>query len=155
MKTNLQSTKLQTQLTTLPAGAAPANGDQCPLADRSPAVAGFLTARTALQQRQRDLENELADIRKMLNGECHLPVPAKVAAPPASASPPRRRANVGLTKAVVALLNHGPLTKDQIVEKLKAQNFAFFGQPKPALDPVLYSKKFQREGKLFGLAVAS
>ncbi len=155
MKTNIQLTKPQTQLTTLPAGAAAANGDHRSLADRSPAVAGFLTARAALQQRQRDLESELADIQKMLNGEGHLPVPTEAVASPASASPPRRRSNVGLTKAVIALLTHGPLTKDQIVEKLKAQNFAFFGQPKPALDPVLYSKKFQREGKLFGLAVAS
>ena len=153
MKTNMQTTKPQTQLTTLPAGASPVNGDAGPLVDRSPAVAGFLTARVALQQRQRDLENELAEIKKMLNGDCHLLVPAKAAAPPTS-SPPRRRSNTGLTKAVVALLTHGPLTKDQIVEKLKAQNFPFFGQPKPALDPVLYSKKFLRQGKLFGLAVA-
>ena len=154
MKTNMQLNKPQAQLTTLPAGASPTNGDHGPLADRSPAVAGFLTARAALQQRQRDLENELTDIQKMLNGEGLLLVPAKVAAPAVS-PPPRRRANVGLTKAVVALLAHGPLTKDQIVEKLLAHKFQFFGQPKPALDPVLYSKKFQREGKLFGLAVAS
>jgi len=154
MKTNTQLSKPQTQLTTLPAGMPPANGDPQPLAGGSPAAANFLAAHAALQQRQKDLENELADIQKMLKGECHLPSPVKAVVPPVPA-PARRRHNVGLTRTVATLLAEGPLTKDQIVEQLLARNFEFFGNPKTALDPVLYGNKFQREGGLFRLAVVA
>lgn len=153
MKTNTQLSKPQTQLTTLPAGTPPANGDARHLTGGSPTVANFLAARASLQQRQQDLENELADIQKLLKGECHLPLPMKAALPPVPISP-RRRHNVGLTRTVATLLADGPLTKDQIVEQLLARNFEFFGNPKTALDPVLYGKKFQRDGGLFRLAVA-
>jgi len=51
-------------------------------------------------------------------------------------------------------LASGPLTKDELVSGLKARNFPFFGSPKTALDPVLYEKKFKREGKLFRLGEA-
>jgi len=107
-----------------------------------------------LEQRQSQLEQELADIQSVLRGEARPPARAKITAPAVLAPTPRAHPNRGLTKAVVALLANGPLTKDDIVSKLKAQNFPFFGSPKPALDPVLYGKKFKREGKLFRLAEA-
>lgn len=150
---------MQTNLTTLPAGA---NGvDQQDKSNHDPAVAGFLTARALLQQRMQELETEIDTIRKLLNGGQNHEASTQ-ALPPAPAAPAQssvasemapRQSNAGLTQAVVNLITqHGPQTKDQIVELLIAQNFQFFGKPKPALDPVLYGKKFQRHGKLFGLA---
>ena len=142
--------KTQTHLTTLPTGSPPATDRRDNL---NPAVANFLAARDLLQQREQELEGELADVRRLLNGEHHGTVPAESSPPPPAATSPRR-SNTGLRQAVTELiLKHGPLTKDQIVALLEAGKFPFFGKPKPALDPVLYSKKFQRNGKVFGLAV--
>lgn len=164
-------------LTTLPAALPSANGRPDHL---NPALANFLAAREALQQREQALEHELGEIRRLLAGGPDRPMPAPLATaaapipptptpttvrlpanpppgeqPAAQPAAPRavRRSNAGLRQAVIALLTqHGPLTKNRIVELLVAQNFEFFGKPKPALDPVLYSRKFQRQGKAFGLA---
>lgn len=152
MKTNIRLGRSQTQLTTLAAGIIPTNGHGRLSMDANPAVASFLAARMALEQHQRELENELADIQRILNGEIQVPVSTVAVPTPVQTSPPRR-SNNGLTKAVSSLLANAALTKDQIVEKLKEQNFEFFGKPKSALDPVLYGKKFARDGKLFRLAV--
>ena len=147
--------KTQTHLTTLPAGSPPANDRRENL---NPAVANFLAAREQLRLRAQDLEAEIADLQQLLNGGHDGAVPVQTASPPMalpSASPPTlRRSNAGLRQAVTDLiLQHGPMTKDQIVALLVTNKFPFFGKPKPALDPVLYSKKFQRNGKMFGLAV--
>ena len=147
--------KTQTHLTTLPAGSPPANDRRENL---NPAVANFLAAREQLKLRAHELETEMADLRQLLNGGQDGPVPVLTAPPPtalpAAAPPTPRRSNAGLRQAVTDLiLQHGPMTKDQIVALLVTNHFPFFGKPKPALDPVLYSKKFQRNGKLFGLAV--
>ena len=153
MKATITSTKSPTQLTNL---AMDATGhvthDRLPT--DSPALASYVAARTALEQRQIQLEQELADIQTVLRGEANPPAPAKIPVPAVPLAARRSRPNRGLTKAVVSVLANGPLTKDQIVSVLKAQNFPFFGSPKPALDPVLYGKKFKREGKLFRLGVA-
>ena len=150
--------KTQTHLTTLPAGSPPANDRRENL---NPAGANFLAAREQLRQRAQELEAEMADIRQLLNGGHDGAVPVQTAPPPTApppglAPPTPRRSNAGLRQAVTDLImQHGPMTKDQIVALLVTNKFPFFGKPKPALDPVLYSKKFQRNGKMFGLAVTS
>lgn len=149
--------KSQTHLTTLPTGALAPNGHNQPQSfNDHPAIAGFLAARQSLQQRQKELEAELEQVRKLLGGEpaADLKTISPPAMPPAP-STPQRRSNAGLRQALLALLATGPLTKDQIVERLLAQKFEFFGKPKTGLDAVLYTKKFRREGKLFGLAAIS
>lgn len=152
--------KPQTHLTTFPAGASAPNGtNQFQSLNDDPAIAGFLAARETLQQRRQELEVELVHIQKLLEGETNLPGnpvgPPPISAPAQPSSPLPRHSNAGLRQAVIGLLTHGPLTKDQIIARLRDQKFEFFGQPKPALDAVLYTKKFRREGKLFGLAVDS
>jgi hypothetical protein len=150
--------KPQTHLTTLSANSLPANGHaQQPTLNDDPAVASILAARNALLQRGKELDAERAHIQRLLDGEQTDVLPATSVSPTLpSAAPPSpvqpRRSNAGLRQAVTALLADGPLTKDQLVEKLLAQKFEFYGMPKPALDPVLYSKKFRREGRLFSLA---
>ena len=139
----------------LPAGAPPAPRRQEPT-QPDPAIAGFLAARERLQQREQELAAEIAEIRRLLSGALDAPPESPVMPPPPvppSPTPVRpRRANSGLRQAVTDLIQkHGPLTKDQLVDLLTQQNFPFFGKPKPALDPVLYSKKFVRNGKLFSL----
>jgi len=155
--------KTHAHLTTLPAGASSANGldrQDTPTPDQ--AIAGFLAARDRLRQREQELEAEIVGIRLLLSGdESSLVLPIPVPPTPIPPSAPARalpadpsHSNKGLRQAVIDLVRQrGPLTKDQIVEQLLAQNFQFFGKPKPALDPVLYSSKFQRNGKVFGLAV--
>jgi hypothetical protein len=147
--------KTQTHLTTLPAGSPPANDRRENL---NPAVANFLAAREQLRLRAQELEAEMTDLRQLLNGGHDGAVPVQTAPPPMvlppASSPTPRRSNAGLRQAVTDLiLQHGPMTKDQIVALLVTNKFPFFGKPKPALDPVLYSKKFQRNGKTFGLVV--
>ena len=144
----------RTNLTTLTAAALPTNGhDRFQPNHDHPAVAGFLAARESLEQRRRELEAELAHIQNLLLGETNGPVPVKTLIPmPAPPPPPATvRSNRGLGQAVAEVLAQGPLTKEQIIERLLARKFTFFGKPKPALDAVLYSKKIRREGKLFGL----
>lgn len=153
--------KTHAHLTTLPATASSANGsERQDNLNADPAVAGFLAARDRLRQREQELEAEIAGIRQLLNGTQDVPVrkmtlpplipPSQPEIPPPAATP---RSNAGLRQAVIELIQqHGPLTKDQIVEFLNAKKFPFFGKPKPALDPVLYSQKFQRNGKMFSLA---
>lgn len=156
--------KSHTHLTTLPAGApfATASPRQDNL-NTDPAIVGFLAARERLEKREQELEGELASIRQILNGDTAsvvLPAPTPPAqdlpnSPTISPPPSSRRSNTGLRQAVIDILKlHGPLTKDQILEMLHAKNFQFFGKPKPALDPILYSKKFLRNGKSFCLAVS-
>ncbi len=145
--------KAHTHLTTLPSGALP--GIERP-ENLNPAITNFLAAREQLQQRAQELAAEMSDIQQLLNGQSPEVLPVKSAPPPPPPNEPPRRSNSGLCQAVTELmLQHGALTKDQIVAHLLAKKFEFFGKPKPALDPVLYSKKFRRDGKLFGLAVAS
>lgn len=152
--------KSQTHLTTLPTGAlAPHGHNPLQSFNDHPAVAGFLAARQSLQQRQKELEAELQQVRKLLGDEpaADLNTNSPAAMPPVTRPPltPQRRSNAGLRQALITLLANGPLTKDQIVEQLLARKFEFFGKPKPALDCVLYTKRFRREGKLFGLAPLS
>jgi hypothetical protein len=156
--------KTQAMLTTLPASAPSAHGSpRQENLNNDPAVTGFLAARDRLRQREQELEAELAGIHRILAGKVDdiptlTPVPAPSVPPQAPETPaPKepKRTNVGLRQAVIELITkHGPLTKQQIVEFLTDQKFPFFGKPRPALDPVLYSKKFAREGKLFRLVVA-
>lgn len=147
--------KPRTNLTTLTAVVLPTNGhDPFQSNHDNPAIAGFLAARESLEQRRRELEAELAHIQRLFLGENNDPVPLKTITPqPVSPPPPAAgRSNRGLGQAVADVLAAGPLTKEQIIERLLARKFEFFGKPKPALDAVLYSKKIRREGKLFSLA---
>lgn len=146
--------KSQNGLTTLPPGFT--NNQNQPFQD-DPAIAGFLAAREALQRRKLDMETELAHIQKLLDGQ-NITVKTVPPSTESMATPPvvlraAQGSNRGLGQMVVNLLRDGPLTKDQIVERLQAQKFEFFGKPKPALDAVLYTKKFRRQGKLFELAI--
>jgi len=160
--------KTQANLITLPAGAPSTNGLERQVnLNPDSAISSFLAARDRLRQRERELEAEISSIRQLLRGETdglETPMAVPLTPPPPPPPPPPpvpnvpppaapRHSNAGLRQAVTDLLKQkGALTKDQIVELLTAQNFQFFGKPKPALDPVLYGKKFQRNGKLFELA---
>lgn len=161
---NRNQMKTQAQLTTFPINAPSTSGmERRDKSNPDPAIAGFLAAREQLRRREQELEAEIGEIRQLLRGDPHnpakptvvapTPVPPTAPAPPAVAAP--RRPNAGLTQGVIDLITkHGPMTKDQLVDRLTAQNFPFFGKPKSALDTVLYGKKFQHNGKVFGLAAA-
>jgi hypothetical protein len=155
--------KTQAQLTTFPINAPSTSGlERRDKSNPDPAIAGFLAAREQLRRREQELEAEIGEIRQLLGEDTYNPpkptvvtptrLPSATQATPAIAAP--RRPNTGLTQAVMDLITkHGPMTKDQLVDRLTGQNFPFFGKPKSALDTVLYGKKFQRNGKIFVLAV--
>ncbi len=117
--------------------------------DSTSAVAQYLTARDTLVRRRQELESELAAIKAAFEQGVFSAEPAEVA-PTAVASPQRMRGQI--TSTVVEILKSGPLTKDEIIEKLKALGPAFGSNPRLVADSVLYGRRFRRTGKVFSLA---
>ncbi len=112
-------------------------------------VAQFFGLRDRLVERQQTLEVELGQIRSALQDiRGDHPVPVLAIEPPVRT----RRPRTGLGAAVCAALGEGPLTKEQILEKLESKGVVLPGNPRVAINTVIYSKRFQRDGKLFCLA---
>ena len=111
-------------------------------------VAQFISSRERLRQREQLLQAELAQIRSALKG---LPAPLSPSAAPVP-PPPKPSQRTGLDTAVAVVLAFGPLTKEQILEKLRAQAFPLPENPHIALNGVIYTRRFRRDGKLFSVA---
>ncbi len=142
----MQTQKSASEITTITnlarAKAVDTNG-------KSSAVAEYLTARETLLRHRQELESELLAIKAALEPDASAVASAPIT-PAAVASPQRRRGQI--TSTVVEILKNGPLTKDEIIEKLKARGPAFGSNPRLAADSVLYGRRFRRTGKVFSLA---
>jgi len=113
-------------------------------------VAQFLSSREQLRQREQWLQAELAQIRSALKDLPPCPLPRVLPSPP-----PKPRQHTGLGAAVAVVLSFGPLTKEQILEKLREQAFPLPENPRIALDTVIYTTRFRRDGDLFSVAPKS
>ncbi len=93
-------------------------------------------------ERKKELEEELRLINRVLalRGEI-VPTPVKM----------RSRCYGALTGAVKAELLAGPKTKRQLVVELQRQGLLPSEHPLVVLDSVLYTRHFNRQGKLFAL----
>jgi hypothetical protein len=122
-----------------------------PLPPSPEVLEDYRHARDCLRNYIRDLEQELATAKAALDGE---PTPVAVNnAPPPPCRHGKKYPYGSLTRGVADLLQDGPKTKRQIVEGLRLARFEYFGKdPLVLVDSVLYTKRFQRNGKLFSLA---
>ena len=115
-------------------------------------VIQFLEARDKLMARRQALERELTEIKAALEPSA---LASEVVNPTAEYAPLANRASrTVLTSALTAILKDGPHTKKQIIERLRVDGLLAGDSPRIALDPIIYSKRFRRVGKLFSLAEA-
>ncbi|HYG35215.1 MAG TPA: hypothetical protein VEC99_10545 [Clostridia bacterium] len=125
------------------------NGNLSREAANSSPVAQFVAARDGLLHRWQELKRELAEIKAALEpvtpnlGLCKEDMPVK-------RGPGRSRSK--LTPIITKLLKDGPLTKAELIEKLRQQGVELADKPRKTVDPVLYNGHFRRNGKLFVLA---
>lgn len=114
----------------------------------------YVDLRNSLAREKAQLEERLSQINQAL-GETEAPAP-KTASPRQPASAPRRgrpaKSGLSLREAVLEVTANGPMTKQEILDGVKALGYRFStSNPMNSLGVILYGKnpKFKNEGGRF------
>lgn len=106
-------------------------------------INAFALSRSALIRRRQFLREQLASITTAI----------QLGAEPQKARRCQTRSYGMLTAALKEELQGGPRSKRQLVEQLQGRGIPLGAEPLAVLDSVIYTRHFQREGKLFSLAI--
>lgn len=102
----------------------------------------FAASRLDLIRRRQFLREQLANIAAAM----------KSGTEPKKSGRYQTRCYGMLTDALKQELQGGPRSKRQLVEQLQRRGIALGAEPLKVVDSVIYTRHFQREGKLFSLA---
>src|SRR5687768_10279558 len=116
----------------------------------------YISLRDSLVQEKTKLETRLSEINEALGGSVE-PVASKAPAPATVARPVRRgrrgaRGTISLREAVLQATAKSPLTKEEILNRVKALGYRFStNNPLNSLGVILYGKnpRFKNEGGRF------
>lgn len=114
----------------------------------------YLHVRQRLDERRRSLQSQLLVVESVLKDfmspEGQIAASASAPGDDSDFAIPRRKGE--LTRAIIAVLQQGPRTKDQILEQLRSDRVLAAGDGREVLDSVIYTKHFRRIGGKFSLA---